>query len=482
MKRTYTWLCALCLLLLAAPVGAKIQLSPLFSDHMVLQQQREVLLWGLSDQKQVTITASWGEVATASVDRKTGCWQATLKTPQGSFEKQSLSLSDGDQTLQLSDLLLGEVWICSGQSNMYMPLRGYTGQPVQGSFETVMASSEQADRIRMVTLPKRAAEEPQRSFEGKGWQVPSPESAWAMSATAYYFAQHLGAVLQVPIGIVSTSWGGSAIEAWMSPEDLRQMGYEVEQINADPKREERRKCALLYNGLIAPVEGFAARGFLWYQGESNRHTADCYAEQMERMVRFWRERWSHYLPNRGEEMPFYYVQIAPHAYKNAMGEDAPLLVEAQIEAEGRIPRAGIVSTTDLGESDCIHPAEKEVVGERLTALALRECYGVKIPNEAAHPVRFEEARCEGEKIILTLANARYGLTPQHRAIEGFEVAGEDGIFYPAQAQIITSKPQVEITCEAVSAPRAVRYAWRNYTPTNLHNTLGQPLLPFRTTF
>lgn len=469
MKRT---LLLLILLTLTLSARGKVGVSPLFSDHMVLQQQSRVNLWGTSDRKEVTVAPSWGAPVQAKV--KEGRWQAEIPTPAGSFDKHRITLSDADSTVEIADLLIGEVWICSGQSNMYMPLRGYTGQPVAGSFETMLQATRYADRIRMITLPKRDAETPQRDFEGV-WEVPTPQTVLLMSATAYHFARTLTEALDLPVGIVSTSWGGSAIEAWMSPDDLREMGYDVAKINADPQLDARRRCGTIYNGLIAPVEGFTARGFAWYQGESSLRTADRYAEQMERMVRFWRTQWG----DTQARMAFLYVQIAPYGNKDAADIQAPLLMEAQIDALERIPNSALICTTDTGEKSCIHPSDKQSVGRRLAAQALRRCYGVKLPNEAVEGVRFENAEFADGKAVVTFLNARYGLTPQDEPIVGFEVAGSDGVFYPAEGRIVKSKPVVEVSAPEVPQPVAVRYAFRNFTPTNLHNTLGQPAFPFR---
>jgi len=460
------------LLTLTLSAAGKVSVSPLFSDHMVLQQQTSVLLWGSSDCQEVTVAPSWGEPVRAAVEN--GRWSVTIATPEASFEKRSLTLSDSDSRIAIEDLLIGEVWICSGQSNMYMPLRGYTGQPVAGSFETLLDASRYADRIRMITLPKREAETPQRGFEGR-WEVPSAQTALSMSAAAWFFARSLSETLNLPVGIVSASWGGSSIEAWMAPGDLREMGYDVEKINADPKIEPRRQCSKLYNGLIAPIEGYTARGFAWYQGESNLKTAGRYAEQMERLVKFWRTRWG----DEKARMPFLYVQIAPYENKGADRMEAPLLMEAQLDALERIPNAGIVCTTDTGEKSCIHPSDKEKVGRRLAAQALRRSYGMKLPDDMTEGVRFEKAEFADGKAIVTFRNARYGLTPQNETIVGFELAGKDGVFHPAEGRIVKSKPQVEVHSDEVAEPVAVRYAFRNFIPTNLHNTLGQAVFPFR---
>lgn len=469
MKRLATLAALLALIL---PAAGKVGVSPLFSDHMVLQQQSSVRLWGTSDDKEVIVAPSWGEPVCVLVQN--GRWSAKIATPEASFERRTLTLSDSDSRIEIRDLLIGEVWICSGQSNMYMPLRGYSGQPVAGAFEELLEAPRYAGRIRMITLPKREAETPQSGFEGR-WEVPSPKTALSMSAAAWFFARALTDALDLPVGIVSASWGGSAIEAWMDPEDLREMGYDVERINADETIEVRRQCAKLYNGLIAPIEGFTARGFAWYQGEANLGTAGRYAEQMERLVRFWRSRWG----DDEARMPFLYVQIAPYENKGAERTEAPLLMEAQIDALDRIPNSALICTTDTGEKSCIHPSEKRKTGRRLAMQALRRCYGMKLPDELVEGVRFEKAEFAGGKAVVTFRNARYGLTPQGEPVLGFELAGPDGVFHPAEARIVKSKPQVEVSSPEVPEPAAVRYAFRNYTPTNLHNTLGQAVFPFR---
>ena len=463
-------------LLLAVPaaltVHGKVLLPSVFGDNMVLQQQQKVRVWGDSDQKEVTLSASWRDtpVRTEVIE---GRWTAEIETPAGSYVPQTLTVRDADSELTLGNVLIGEVWICSGQSNMYMPLRGYTGQPVEGAMRTALESPLYGNRIRMITLPKKEAETPQRDFEGH-WEIPSPATSLRMSAAAYYFAQTLTRTLGVPVGIISASWGGSKIEAWMNPASLRGMGYDVDKINADPDIQQRAKCGLLYNGLIAPVAGYTARGFAWYQGESNRRESGRYARLMQEMVGFWRARWG----DTKAAMPFLYVQIAPYDYKDADATDGVLVMEAQSDALKLIPNAAMIATTDLGEETCIHPRKKREVGERLAAEALIRAYGMRL--ECWSGVRFRHAEFSDGKAVVTFDNARYGLTPQGEDIPGFELAGADGIFHPAVGRIVPSKPIVEVTSEAVAVPTAVRYAFRNYTPTNLRNTLGLPAFPFRT--
>lgn len=469
MKRTL-------FLLLAASVAltarAKVVLPSVFGDNMVLQQQQKVRIWGDSDQKEVTLSTSWSDTPVC-VEVTGGRWTAEIETPAGSYAPQTLTVRDADSELTFGNILIGEVWVCSGQSNMYMPLRGYTGQPVEGAMRTALESPQYHNRIRMITLPKKEAETPQRDFEGH-WDIPTPVTSQLMSAVAYYFAQTLTQTLDVPIGIISTSWGGSKIEAWMAPASLRGMGYDVDRINADPKIQQRAKCGLLYNGLIAPVAGYTARGFAWYQGESNRREAGHYARLMQEMVKYWRTQWG----DAKAAMPFLYVQIAPHDYKNADATDGVAIMEAQSDALELIPNAAMIATTDIGEETCIHPRKKREVGERLAAEALIRAYGMRLACWSG--VRFHNAEFSDGKAVVTFDNARYGLTPQDEDITGFELAGSDGVFHPAVGRIVKSKPVVEVTSEAVAAPIAVRYAFHNYTPTNLRNTLGLPAFPFRT--
>lgn len=465
----------LLLLLAVAPFAAaqaKVTLPSLFGDNMVLQQQQHVRIWGNSDKKEVILKASWGGEPVRAVVHD-GRWEAQLPTPAGSCQPQTLTLNDADSQLILSNVLIGELWICSGQSNMSMPIRGYTGQPVEESMRTALESPRYRNQIRMITLPRRDADTPQRDFEGK-WEVPTPQTTLRMSAAAYFFARALTDVLNVPVGIVAASWGGSKIEAWMDSETLTKMGYDVQKINADSTIDPRAKCTKLYNGLIAPLAGCTARGFLWYQGESNRKQSATYAQLMLELVSFWRLEWD----DTKSEMPFLYVQIAPYAYDQAEATDGVQVMEAQRDALVLIPNSAMIATTDLGDKDCIHPAAKRPVGERLALEALNRVYGMRIPD--AGGVTIDHVEYQDGKAVLTFNNARYGLIPQGEPIPGFELAGKDGVFHPATAVIVHSKPMVEVSCEQVPEPVKVRYAFHNYTPTTLSNTLGIPAFPFRT--
>lgn len=471
MKRSL--ISAAAFILCLGNAGAKVVLPQIFSDGMVLQQNSEVRIWGHASGKTVTCTASWMETAlTAPV--KDNCFEITLSTPDGSSEKREVTISDSGSEVKLSDILVGEVWICSGQSNMEMTVRGYTRQPIHGAMQTIAEAGRYSGKVRMFTVARTESEK--RKFSPKGsWADATPETVMDMSATAWWFARTLADNTGVPVGIISASRSASKIEAWM-PESLlkEKFGYDTEKINSDTSIRGIHKCGLYYNGMLAPVSGYGARGFLWYQGESNCSNAETYHLLMQGMVEDWRSRWN----DPEGKMPFIYVQIAPYSHNgSADGFDAPKLVEAQLKALELIPNCAMVSTTDVGEKDCIHPSRKDVIGQRAAVEALRLAYGMKLPDAAGIRLRLESTA--GNKAILSYDNAGYGLLPADGPVLGFEVAGEDRVFHPAQAAVLAAKNRIMVSSPQVDRPVAVRYAFHNFMESNLSNTLGYPAFPYR---
>lgn len=462
----------LSLLLLVLTAQGKVKLPAMMGSHMVLQQNSQVNLWGWADGKKVTVTTSWDKRTYKTTTREDGSWMVKVNTPRGSYEPHSITIGDGP-SVTLSDVLIGEVWICSGQSNMEMTLRGYPSQPVNHSLQTLLNAGEYSNRIRFITVPKTKEAIVRNDFEGGQWNVPSPETVLECSATAYYFAMQLTRSLRVPVGLVISSWAGSAIEAWMSEDAMKQVsGVDVAAAKSEKKYVSLRlEC--LYNSMLWPVKDFTARGFLWYQGEANVNNWQHYAAMMTAMVKQWRELW------HNPDMPFYYVQIAPYFYENSRGTNAALLREAQMKAQKSIPHSGLISTMDIGSEFCIHPSTKEVVGLRLAALALTGTYGVgRLP--ATGPV-MSKVEYNDSKAIVTFDNASTGLVPAFTQLEGFEIAGSDKIFHSAEAKVVKRTNAVEVWSEAVPNPIAVRYAFRNYMGNlTLQNTFGQSAFPFRT--
>lgn len=469
MKR---FLLTIAAIAMAVSASAKIELPAILCDNMVLQQNAMVNLWGkAAPNAKVTITTSWAPLrrvqATASAS---GEWSAKIDTPAATFEPQTVKISDGE-ALTLHNILIGDVWVCSGQSNMEMPVKGFGRQPVENSLDYILTAGQQANHIRMFSVQRARSAEPQEDCEGK-WQVASAESVANMSATAYFFALNVANAIDIPIGIINTSWGGTRIESWMSQAALEDI-LTKEQIE-HKKTLHSIKPTELYGGMIAPIRQFSAKGFLWYQGCSNLADNDHYDTMMARMAEQWRREWG----DEKDQMPFYYVMIAPYIYEGSNDTAYPLFVENQVRALSKIPNSGMAATTDIGEERCIHPAQKFEVGQRLAALALQQTYGQmgfepRAPQMAAYNIK------DG-KAVITLSNCELGLTPWYgEAVEGFEIAGADKVFHKAEATI-SAQTEVTVWSDKVAQPVAVRYSFRNFAPGNLKNVYGIPAVPFRT--
>ena len=325
-----------------SPLAAKIALPDILSDNMVLQQKTSVKLWGkAAPNNTVKITTSWNEKEITTKADENGKWLISINTPEATFLPQNITFSDGEKTT-LNNILIGEVWFASGQSNMEMPLHGFWNCPVQEGNETI-AKSGLRPGIRFATIPKTAAYEPQETVSGK-WMESAPDNAQWFSAAAYHFAQTMQDVLNVPIGIIVSSWGGSRVECWMNREiletytdiDMSRKGIEEAQ--------EWMRPSVMYYGMIKPLTNFTIKGFIWYQGETNVGTHKDYSERFAAMVELWRKDWG--LGN----LPFYYAEIAPWIYGDGeTGISSALLREAQFKAQFEIPNSGMISTNDLVE-------------------------------------------------------------------------------------------------------------------------------------
>ena len=469
-RNRYFWL--LISLFFVLKTEAKVTLTSIWGDNMVLQQQAEVTFRGKATPgKRVYASASWNHRKIYADCDRNGQWTLALPTPEAGGP-YTITFSDGEE-LTLKNILIGEVWFCSGQSNMEMRMMGNAAQPIDNSLETLLNTSNYRDRIRFITVPRTKDEKQRADFEDRKWEVPAPETTIDCSAAGYFFARQLTESLHIPVGLVINSWGGSRIEAWMDEKTLASVEGMNVKAAGNPKLSMSQRLSGLYDTMLWPVKNFTARGFLWYQGESNISNYQFYAPMMTAMVQLWRNVWE------APDMPFYYVQIAPHQYKDSRDTGAALLREAQMEALKTIPNSGIIPTTDIGDEFCIHPSQKEVVGLRLATLALTKTYGVRrLPSTGPVMTKVDYS---GNKAIVTFNNAPAGLFPTFSELEGFEIAGADKKFYPAKAKIIGRTNTVEVWSEEVAQPVAVRYAFRNYVGNiTLRNTFGLSAFPFRT--
>lgn len=446
-------------------VKAEISLPSIFGDNMVLQQKSDVAIWGkASPNTIVEITASWDNGKYSARSGKDGRWRIKVSTPQagGPF---SLVISDG-KPLTLNNVMIGEVWICSGQSNMFMPLRGFKNQPVAGSVGYIVASSNPS--IRLITVPIKASLDSEDDFDGR-WEECNPESVSSFSATAYFFGRLLNQVLGVPVGLVQTSWGGTRIEPWMSEEGAGTFDWiTIPARDTDKDKISKDLPTVIYNAMINPLAGYGMKGVIWYQGEANRNEPERYRDLLPAMVTDWRKKW-----NIGE-FPFYYAQIAPFNYGSDV--NSAYLREAQLAAADLIPESGMASLIDVGEENCIHPSDKKSAGERLAYLALARTYGLK--GFACEGPVMKEMTVEKNIVSLTFHNAPNGLTSYGRELSCFEVAGENRRFYPAIAYITSTG--VSLFSPSVQKPVAVRYAFKDYVKGDLYSTEGLPASSFRT--
>lgn len=454
-------------------IWAKPVLPDIIGNNMVLQQNSNVKLWGkATPDKTVKIIASWNGTTFQTRSDKNGRWLLMIPTPQASFQPQTVRISNGEE-ITLENILIGEVWLASGQSNMEMPLNGFWNNPIKDANKAI-ALSGQNKGVRFATIPKTAAYEPQETVKGT-WKECNPENAPWFSATAYHFATMLSGVLDVPVGIISCSWGGSRVESWINREiletytdiDLSKQGIE--------KTEEWKRPLVMYNGMLKPLTNYTIKGFIWYQGESNAGLHDSYAQRLADMVKLWRSDWGL------GELPFYYVEIAPWIYGDGEdGTSGALLREAQFKAQRLIPNSGMVSTNDLVEEyekNNIHPRNKTDVGNRLAYLSLNQTYNIK--NIAAHGPEYKSMEVKDGKAILSFNHADEGFS-RESGINGFEMAGGDRIFYPASAKVDLSNKKVIVSCDKVTDPVAVRYCFKNFLIGNLYNTRELPVVPFRT--
>lgn len=477
MKRNRTLLLftclAFCMLNGSLQTQAKVKLPSIISDGMVIQQQSDVRLWGTAiPQANVTITSSWGEKCNVK-SGKDGKWMTTIHTPEASFEKQQIKISDGEDT-SLS-IYVGEVWLASGQSNMEMPLKGFAGACTKNGTLDALHAAQESPYVRMFNVEKKQTFTRQDDCNGK-WMEPTFENALEFSATAYYFASAMANALNVPVGIVNCSYGGAKVESWMSAEtcseysDIPQDSVSI--FNA-PKSWER--VQVMYNAMFWPIHQYTVKGIIWYQGCSNVGTKD-YASRLQRMVKQWREEM-----DLGD-IPFYQVQIAPYIYNKEDGVEAAYLREQQFIACSRIANCDIVCTNDLVEpyeKYNIHPREKRTVGLRLALLALNKTYGKE--DIAYSGPRYDASKfsIDGNAITVGFTTNNYGICRNYD-LQGFEIAGSDRVFHPAKAEFKWQTNTVVLTSPDVTQPIAARYCFKDFQIGNVIGGNELPLFPFRT--
>lgn len=484
---------------LANPLLANIRLPSLISDNMVLQQQTTVMLWGWAEPREkITVRAGWLSKSIQTTTTAKGEWKLAVTTAKAGGP-YNIVFSSASGTITVQNVLLGEVWLASGQSNMEF----FMGKTSNSSYTGVLNYAEEIaaanyPQIRMIDVPNTTADSARVDFHGD-WKVCSPATADTFSAVAYYFARSIHTQTGFPVGIVSATWGGTPAESWTKravlesdssfriileryraqceayPAAMEKFRKELDQWKADTSAKKGsaprepigpssgKSPYKLYNGMIAPLLPYHFRGVIWYQGEGNADRAAQYRRLFPAMINNWRNDF-HDL-----NLPFYFVQISPHRSQN------PEIRDAQLYTMNTVAHTGMVVTTDNGDSLDIHPRNKKLVGERLARWPLHDLYG-KTGMVESGPI-YQSMQRKGRYIRIRFRYAN-GLTVHGDELTEFTIAGSDSAFVPAQAKIVGNS--VLVWSPMVSNPTAVRFAWRNIPLPNLYNGAGLPASPFRT--
>ncbi len=454
-------------------VNAEVKMPAVFADNMVMQQRTNANLWGTATpNKQVTVTPSWNHKNYTTKADASGQWKLSIPTP-GAGGPYEVVVSDGNP-LTLKNVMVGELWLCAGQSNMEMPMKGFKNQPVEGANMAALKSKN--SNIRLFTIKRNSSTEPVKDVTGQ-WQEANPATVREFSATAYFFGRQLEEILQVPVGLIVAAWGGSACEAWMNGDMLKAFPEAVAKIpQAQGKIESKNRTpTVLFNGMLSPLIGLTMRGVIWYQGEDNWNRAHTYADMFSTMIKGWRQLW-----NQGD-FPFYYCQIAPYDYgiiteKGKEIINSAYLREAQAKVEHMVPNTGMAVLMDVGFKEGIHPYDKRTPGERLALLALNKTYGIEgIIGDSPY---YKSMEIQNDTVIVSFERAPMWICGKHSFESSqFKVAGADKVFYPAKAWIQRSK--VYVKSDKVSHPVAVRYAFENDSEGDLFSVDGLPISSFR---
>ncbi len=490
---------ALTLFFALTSARAEVRLPKIFSSHAVLQREQPIHIWGWSDPGE-KVSASLNDSSQSVAADRLGRWDVYLP-PQKAGGPYQLTVS-GTNKIVLDDVLIGDVWFASGQSNMEMPMNGFPGSAVLKNAAEEISRANHPD-MRLLFVPHKASMFPLSDFEGAvHWSVCSPETAAKFSAVAYFFGREIAEKEHVPIGLIDSTWGGTPAEAWVSMHGLTsdsslmplfatwaKMADELAELPATRAAEKREDEAArranapqpkhswhpdaqswdpswLFNGMIAPATPFRIKGVIWYQGETNsaRERAPLYERVFSALIADWRKCWQQ------GEFPFLFTQIS--SFTSTPTEEWPVVREAQLRTLS-VANTGMAVTIDVGDPDNVHPSDKQTVGSRLALAARAIAYRESV--EYSGPL-FQQTNLENGGMRVWFTHVDGGLVAKDSALEGFEIAGNDHHFVPATAQIdgnsvVVSNPQVE-------TPKFVRYGWKNAPAVNLYNSAGLPASPF----
>ncbi len=453
---------------------AKVTLPNVLATNAVLQQNENVTLWGKGEPNaKLTVRPSWTKQKYMTQISAEGDWSVDVETISAGGP-YSISFNDGEE-LVIENILLGEVWLCFGQSNMRMVMTGNGGQPVEDLMNTILQADSMLP-VRYFRSEYQSSFEPMEQIPGK-WGVNSSKNVRTFGATGYFFAKYLQSILKVPVGVVEIAWGGSRIESWMSADMMKKFDPEFKPLadTGEKLKTPNHVATQLFNGLLAPIKNLRFEGALWYQGEANIGNGDEYPALFKIFVESLRA--DHF--DNGK-FPFYYAQLAPYE------KSSPYMRETMANMIDDVERTGMIVLSDVGEDLCIHPRQKKAVGERFAFWALGENYGYNVGYRAPEYNSMRQVAANNlypKRVALSFKHAPLGLClgdPEATRSYNFEVAGEDRVFYPATARIGWGKDHIEVWCEEVENIVAVRYGFKNYFKGDVYNSFGIPISSFRT--
>jgi sialate O-acetylesterase len=465
--RFSTFACCFAIFFLTISTQAETSIPSIIGENMVLQRNQPIVIWGWDQAGQKVDVSVAGHSAQATTD-SSGQWIVSLeKLAAGGPHTITIK---GSSELTLKNVLVGEVWLCSGQSNMEWVVQNSDNPQKE------IANSDHPN-IRHIKFPHRPSAKPEDNIPSSGWQKSEPKTVGAFTAVGYFFARHLQAELDIPIGLIGSNWGGTRIEPWTSPSGfksvpaLKSIADNLKDFpTVNSKGQINHQSALaLYNGMIHNFRHFNFQGALWYQGESNRGDGMMYYEKKKALINGWRDVFSN------PDMPFLFVQLAPYTYGGSV-TSLPEIWEAQT-ATLQIENTGMAVTVDIGNIKDIHPRNKQDVGKRLALWALANTYG-QTDLVYSGPL-YKSHKTAGDKITISFNHVGAGLTARDgKSLSHFEVAGTDKAFVAATAVVVGDN--IVVSAPNVKAPVAVRFAWHQLAEPNLSNKNGLPASPFRT--
>ena len=464
-------------LILSLSLQAKVVLPSLICDNMVLQQKSEVRLWGKADPRaEVKVTPSWIEETFTCTADGSGEWALAIPTPEAGYTPYEISFSDGAEAVTVGNVLVGEVWLAAGQSNMQMPLKGFAGCNVENGIDDAIAAGSTDLGVRMFNVPMRQSYVPLEECDGRWMTTENFTDVMEFSATAFYYAQSLSHALGIPVGIVNCSYGGTRVESWLPKEILDTYpDIPTDSTSIAAIEQEYERPMVVYNGMFRAIRHYSVKGIIWYQGCSNVGSYSTYAERFATMADHWRSELGL------GEIPIYFVEIAPYDYDSGDFAAGARLREQQFKAQSLIPNSAMISTNNTVEPYeryNIHPGHKKVVGQRLSYLALNLTYGFS--GVCCFGPQYTSWEAKGNEAWVSFDHLDMGICRNYD-LKGFEVAGEDRVFHECDNVWLHWQTN-EIVCSSseVSAPVAVRYCFRDFQPGTLYGGNWLPAVPFRT--